>query len=235
MIKSGYGKEEIQSIIKELDHARIQKKEKIEILQDKDLPREVQFYNQLQVSSGLLDGTYLGIREGLVNKKDKNGDDFYKMALIYSHQGEYEKSNQYLKQACEKKKEYCQNIPVFVIGYVTDDSGQPIEGVKVTVLAANKSGLTDKAGKYSLKVGLQKMRKDRVSYEKVGYSKTFSGITLRSENEKKIYQKNIILKKSTNNYLVNLSEKSIDNGGRYIDGKFIFKTLKSKYIVPENA
>lgn len=233
LIKNGYTKEEIANLIKEiLKDGKIWKKDSINVLSEDDLNDDLKFHNKIYQSSAMLDNSYSKIKDELKDKEKKTAIDYYRLSEIYSFQGDYKESKRNLDEACELDKDFCKTNLVKVSGKVIDGSNKAVRGVVVTLLSTGKATLTNAKGEYAFDLNLVKLKKERLSFEKEGYSTTFISVTNNSEYQKEIRNTTVDIVKSSNKFTLNNINNTIDNNGEFKDNKFILKTNTSTYYIP---
>ncbi len=236
LLKFGYSMDEIKAMIKKIKKEKMYKKDNIEILSEDELDDDIKFSNVIYDSSPLLKNNYTKIKKSLEGKKPKKSIDYYRLSEIYSFEGDYKKSSKYLDIACKKDKKYCKKNKVVVSGVVVGLDGNSLKDVKVTLLSSNKSTFVDKNGKYHLNLSLVKLKKERLSFEKEGYSTAFISFSNNSDLQKKITGLNVEMAKEDKGFLLNLKTGEIKNGqGEYKNNKFILKTNRSIYYIPKNS
>ena len=235
-LDQGYTMDEIKKMMEELlKNSEVYRKDEMRMLSDDELDDDIKFHNKLYESSALLGGGYKDIRSSLEKKNPKTAVDYFRLSEIYSFEGDYQKAKKFEALACKQDKQYCQKNQIEITGKVVDENGQALEGVKVIQLATGKSTLTNQQGEYKLNVDLVKLRKERISFEKQGYSSTFVGVTNVNNNQKKINIAVVQMNKAPFYFHLNNKKMTIDKDGKIENGKFVLGSFRSKYYIPKNA
>ena len=236
MLDLGYSMDEIKAMINKIKNNKIIKKENIKILTDDELDDDNKFYNKIYDSGFLGENNYQKIKAELEKKNPKKAIDYFRLSEIYSLQGEYKKSQNYLNLACKKDKKYCKKTKVVITGKVVDDKNQPLPQVEVKLLSTGEKTFTKADGSYKLVADLVKLKKERLGFSKDNYSPTFKSITNISEYQKNIKIDPIQMNKSGIIYTMNTKTGEIKGHlGEFKNNQFTLQTNISKYYIPKDA
>jgi len=233
--------EQIAALAKAVSQSTVVGRETMREVPEANLPPNLQFHNQIysEKNPGKFQDTQ-SVLKSAYDKGTATADQLWQLSYMYELEGNYEKRDEVNALSCKQYKVRCAGtIPIRIVGTVSDISGKPVQGARVSVLgdAEQAAAVTDVKGGYTIDISALPMEKLRLSAVKRNFSAGVASVIVLGTGKKTYTAEHIVLGTPIAVVTLDTVKHTVTNPAdtAHADGSFTLHATSSVYQIPADA